>query len=96
MDASHLKRTTGQKTCRPTEYMLLLNTGLGLIIPLHVRVFLAFRLRGGGGLGLSKGRRCEDGSDAQGNNGRDGFHGCSSIYSVQRVNAGFGVVFRSG
>ena len=55
--------------------MLLLNAGLGLVIPPHVGVLLAFRLRGGGGLGLSKGRSSEDGSDAQGNNGRDGFHG---------------------
>ena len=75
MDASHLKRTTGQKTCRPTEYMLLLNTGLGLIIPLHVRVLLAFGLRGGGLDGaLSNGLRCKQGGDAQDDNGRDRFH----------------------
>jgi hypothetical protein len=66
-----------------TEQMLLLYAGLGLVIPLHVPFLLAFRLRGGGGLSLSKNRRSKDRGDAQGDDSCDRFHGgVPPFYSV--------------
>jgi hypothetical protein len=67
------KRTTGRSL--PFVFInLFLNAGLGLIVPLHARLFLAFGLRGGGLDGLSKHWRRNGGSNGQGYDGCEALH----------------------
>jgi hypothetical protein len=54
---------------------LPLDAGLGLVVPLHARLLLAVGLRGSWLDGLSNGLRRNQTGDAQGNDGRDRFHG---------------------
>jgi len=53
---------------------LLLDAGLGLVIPPHARVLLALGLSGGGLDGLRKGRRCDERAD------RHGYDCCESLH----------------